>query len=133
MTKEQKKTIEREFYKYKWNKAQVGNYAVCAVAYDSSLRDGERVKSSPGNTQEQLVLRAIYETERMRSWCTVYEKTMEKFKWEQKDTLMQKKYVERKKPWRICDEIGISRRTYDYWLEDIRQCAFRWAREFKLL
>ena len=133
MTKEQRKTIEREFYRYKWNKREAENYAVCAVAYDSSSPDGERVKASSGNKQEQLVIRAIYETERMRAWCTVFEKTQEKFKWEHKDKLMQKRYIERKKPWRICDEVGISRATYFYWLEDILCVALRWAKELKLL
>lgn len=133
MTKQQRKTIEREFYKYKWNKSQAENYAVCAVAYDSSAPDGERVKTSTGNAAEQLMIRAIFETERLRGWCTVFEKTLEKFKWEQKDKLMEKRYLERKGIWRTCDEIGISRATYFYWLEDILQVACLWAKELKLL
>lgn len=132
ITKQQRKIIEREFYRYKWNKAQAENYAVCAVAYDSKAPDGERVKTSGGNSQEQLVIRAIYETERLRGWCTVFEKTLEKFKWEQKDKLMQKRYIERKGIWRTCDEVGIERRTYFYWLEDILQTAYLWACELKL-
>ncbi len=132
MTKQQRKIIEKEFYKYKWNKRESENYAVCAVAYNSSAPDGERVKTSVGNQTEQLVIRAIYETERLRGWCTVFEKTLEKFKWEQKDKLMQKRYLERKSVWRICDEIGIERRTYFYWLENILQTAYLWASELKL-
>lgn len=132
MTKEQRRTIEREFYRYKWNKRECENYAVCAVAYDSKAPDGERVKTSGGNANEQLVIRAIYETERMRGWVTVFEKTLEKFKWEHKDKLMQKRYIERKGIWRTCDEVGISRATYFYWLEDIIQTAFLWACELKL-
>ena len=133
MNKQQRKIIEREFYKYKWNKRESENYAVCAVAYDSSAPDGERVKSSSGNANEQLVIRAIYDQERMRGWVTVFEKTLEKFKWEQKDKLMQKRYIERKSIWRTCEEIGISRATYFYWLEDILQTAFLWAKELKLI
>ena len=132
MTKQQRKTIECEFYRYKWNKQQAENHAGTAVAYDSSAPDGERVKTSGGNTQEQLVIRAIYETERLRGWVTVFEKTLEKFKWEQKDKLMQKRCLERKGIWRTCDEIGIERRTYFYWLEDILQTAYMWAQELKL-
>lgn len=133
MTSEQRKTIEREFYRYKWNKNQINNYAVCAVAYDSSAPDGERVKSSSGNKQEQLVIRAIYQTERLRGWCTVFEKTQEKFKWELKDELMQKKYIERKKPWKICDELNIADRTYRYWLNQILEVGYLWAKELKIL
>lgn len=133
MTKQQRKTIEREFYRYKWNKQQAENHTVSAVAYDSSAPDGERVKTSSGNTQEQLVIRAIYETERLRGWVTVFEKTLEKFKWEQKDKLMEKRYLERQSPARTCYEIGMARRTYDYWVDDILEVACRWAKELKLL
>lgn len=133
MTKQQRKTIEREFYRYKWNKREAENHTVTAVAYDSSAPDGERVKTSGGNSSEQLIIRAIYETERLIGWVTVFEQTLEKFRWEQKDELMIKRYVERKKPWRICDELHISRRTYDYWVEDIVQAAYKRAVFFKLL
>lgn len=133
MTKQERKVIEREFYKYKWNKSQADNYAVCAVAYNSKAPDGERVKSSSGNANEQLVIRAIYDQERMRGWVKVFEKTLDKFKWEQKDKLMRKRYLERKSVWRTCDEIGICRATYFYWLEDILQTAYLWAKELKLL
>jgi hypothetical protein len=133
MTTEQRKTIEREFYRYKWNKRECENYAVHAVAYDSAAPDGDRIKSSCGNKNEQLVIRAIYDQERMRAWCIVFEKTKEKFKWEQKDKLMEKRYLERKGIWRTCEEIGISRATYFYWLEDIIQTAFLWAKELMLV
>ncbi len=133
MTKQQRKTIEREFYKYKWNKSQADNYALCAVAYDSSAPDGERVKTSSGNRAEQLVIRAIYETERLRGWCTVFEKTRDKFYCDLKDDLIKKKYIERKSRWRICREIGISERTYDYWLTDILSIALYRAQGLKLL
>ncbi len=133
MTSEQRKTIEREFYKYKFNKRTCSNYAVCAVAYDSSVPDGERVKSSSGNRNEQLVIRAIYDQERMRAWCTVFEKTQDKFRWEHKDELMRKKYIERKKPYRICDELSIADRTYHYWHNQVLEVAFMWAKELKLL
>ena len=133
MTKQQRKEIEKQFYRYKWNKQQSDNYMITAVAYDSKAPDGERVKTSGGNTQEQLVIRAIYETERLHGWCTVFEKTLEKFKWEQKDKLMQKRFLDRKSVWRTCEEIGISRATYFYWLEDILQSAFLWAKELRLM
>ena len=132
MTNEQR-IINRQFYRYKWSKRELENHTLYAVAYDSSAPDGERIKTSVGNRQEQLVIRAIYETEQLRAWVAVFEKTQERFKWELKDKLMQKRFIERKKPWKICDEIGISRRTYDYWLEDILNVAYRWAKEYKLI
>lgn len=133
MTKEQRRTIEREFYRYKWNKRECENYAVCAVAYDSKASDGERIKSSSGNKNEQLVIRAIYNQEKMLGWCTVFEKTRDKFYCDLKDELMNKKYVENKSRRRICREIGISERTYDYWLSDILCIAYFRAKDLKLL
>jgi len=132
MTKQQRKIIEREFYRYKLNKVQAENYAVSAVVYDSKVHDGERVKTSGGNVNEQLVVRAICEQERMRGWCTVFENTLIKFKGELKDKLMQKRYIERKSIWRTCEEIGIERRTYFYWVKDVLQTACIWAGELKL-
>lgn len=133
MTKQQRKTIESEFYRYEWNKKHADNYAVATVAYNSSDHDGERFKASKGNTMEQLVIRSIYDQERIRSWVTVFDMTIEKFKWEQKDELMQKRYIERKGIWRTCDEIGISRATYFYWLDEILRVAFMWAKELKVI
>lgn len=133
MTKQQRKIIEREFYQYNFNKRTADNYAVDAVAYSSAVPDGERVKTSGGTTNEQLVIRAVCTAERMHGWCKVFEKTLEKFRWEQKDKLMQKRYIERKSIWRTCEEIGICRATYFFWLEEILQTAFMWANEFKLI
>lgn len=133
MTKQQRKIIEREFYRYKFNKRESENYAVFAVAYDSAAPDGERVKSGGGNKNEQLVIRAIYDQERMRAWCKVFEYTLIKFKGEHKDRLMQKRYIEKKKPLQTSYELSISPRTYDYWVEDILEAAYRYAKDdFKL-
>lgn len=133
MTKQQRKTIEREFYRYNFNKRTADNYAVDAVAYSSAAPDGERVKTSGGNVNEQLVIRAIYETERMRGWCKVFEKTRDRFYCDLKDDLIYKKYIQHKSRARICREIGIAERTYDYWLNDILYIAFCRAEDLKLL
>lgn len=131
MTSEQKK-IDSEFYKFKWYKREADNYAVCTVAYNS-VSKSERVKTSTGNKNEQLIIRAIYNQELMQSWCLVFEKTLEKFKWEDKDKLISKRYIDRKSIWRTCHEIGISRSTYFYWLDEILETGLNWAKEFKLM
>ncbi len=132
MTKQQRNVIENEFYRYNSNKRESENYAVSAVAYGSKASYGERVKTSGGNANEQYLIQAIYNQERMRGWCTVFDKTLESFKWRQKDKLLQKRYLEKKSIWRTCEEIGIERRTYFYWLNDILQTAYMWAQELKL-
>lgn len=133
MTKQQKKTIEREFYNYIKNRQQAAQY-VASNAFDHFSVDysSERVKSSSGNYAEQKVIRAIDQADRMWRWCLVFEKTIERFRWEQKDKVMRMKYIERKKPLEIYTAIGIERRTYFYWLEEIRTIAFMWALDLKL-
>ncbi|MDE6586150.1 MAG: hypothetical protein K2K80_05680 [Clostridia bacterium] len=133
MTRDQRKEIEKQFYRYKWNKREAENHTVTAVAYNSSAPDGERVKASSGNKNEQLIIRAIYETEKLRNWCKVFEYTLIKFKREQKDKLMQKRYLEHKSVVRICNELYIPESTYHYWHNQILLEAFEFAKEFKLL
>lgn len=131
MTKTQKKLIEREFYKYKENKRNCGN-VVNKVAFMSRISDEERVMTSSGNTIENTMVRALNEDIRIHNWVKVFENTLSKFKWEQKDKLMQKRYIERESPERTCHELAISRSTYFYWVEDILQVAFMWAKELKI-
>lgn len=133
MTKQQRKTIEREFYNYVKNRQQAAEY-VSSHAFDHFGVDysSERVRSSAGNYAESKVIRAIDDSDRMWRWCLVFEKTLERFRWEQKDKVMRMKYIERKKPLEIYTTIGIERRTYFYWLEEIRTIAFMWALDLKL-
>ena len=133
MTKQQRKKIEREFYGYTRNRQKAADY-VSSHAYDHFGVDysSERVKSSRGNSAESGVIRMIDEADEAWRWCLVFEKTLERFRWEKKDELMRKKYIERKNPYTICAEIGIERRTYFYWLDEIRRIAFQWALDFRL-
>lgn len=133
MTKQQRKKIEREFYGYTCNRQKAADY-VSSHAYDHFGVDysSERVKSSHGNGTESSVIRMIDEADEAWRWCLVFEKTLERFRWEKKDELMRKKYIERKNPYTICAEIGIGRSTYFYWKEEILQIAFLWATDLKL-
>lgn len=133
MTKQQRKRIEREFFGYMHNRQKAAEY-VSSHAYDHFGVDysSERVKSSRGNSAESGVIRMIDEADEAWRWCLVFEKTLERFRWEKKDELMRKKYIERKNPYTICAEIGIGRSTYFYWKEEILQIAFMWATDLKL-
>ncbi len=133
MTKQQKRAIDREFYNYRGNKKQAAEY-VASHAFDGFGVDygGVRVKSSHQNGQERRIVSEVSEAERLWRWCLVFEHTLTKFRWEKKDELMRKKYIECKGVYRICTEIGIERRTYFYWLDEIRQTAYQWAKEYQL-
>ena len=133
VTQQQRKKIEREFYGYIRNRQKAADY-VSSHVYDHFGVDysSERVKSSHGNGTESSVIRMIDEAEEAWRWCLVFEKTLQRFRWEKKDVLMRKKYIERKSPYAICGESGIERRTYFYWLDEIRRIAYQWALDFRL-
>lgn len=134
MTRQERRQIEREFFNYKENREQAANY-VASSAYNGFAIDysHERVHSSAGNSVEQAVINAISKEERAWKWCVVFQKTLDKYRWEQKDKLILKKYIERKPRWRICEELCIQERTYHYWLNDILETAYMWVKALILL
>lgn len=134
MTKQQRKTIEKNFYNYERNRALAADYISDRIVEQMGVDySKERVKTSRTNGVEKKVITTIDEAERLHKWCIVYEKTKERFKWTLKDKLMEMRYEDRNHQVCICDVIGISDRTVRYWLEDILQKALMWAEELNLL
>lgn len=133
MNKSQRRQIEREFYNYKNNKQMAAEY-VASHALDGFAVDysRDRVQTSYNNGTENKIIGAICKEETAYKWCVVFQKTMDKFRWEQKDILMRKKFIDKKSWISICSEIGIERRTYFYWLEGILFTAYLWADYFNL-
>lgn len=133
MTKQERRQIEREFFNYKSNREQAAEYvassALSGFAIDYSH---ERVQTSSGNAVERSVITAISKEERLWKWCLVFEKTLDKYRWEQKDKLILKKYIERKPRWQIEIDLSLDRSTYYRWLVDILETAYMWAKEFEL-
>ena len=133
MTRQERRQIEREFFNYKSNREQAAEYvassALSGFAIDYSH---ERVQSSSGNSVERSVITAISKEERLWKWCLVFEKTLDKYRWEQKDKLILKKYIERKPRWQIEIDLSLDRSTYYRWLVDILETAYMWAKEFEL-
>lgn len=134
MNKQQRRMIEREFYNYEQNRNACAEYiaerAVSGLGVDYSR---ERVKTSPHNRVEENVVKTVDEYEKIYKWCLVYEKTLDRFRWTLKDKLMQMRYIDRNHECCILDQIGISRATYFYWVEDILQVAYLWAQEYDLM
>ena len=132
MTRQQKRTIEREFYRYKENKAMGGEfikdyaYSRIAVNYES-----DRVCGSGINTTEKSVVDAISKdvakNARAFKWTLVFERTMDRVRFTQKDKLMRLKYIERRNVLSICEELHISRATYFYWKDEVLLHAFQWV------
>src|SRR5699024_62169 len=98
MTRQQKRTIEREFYRYKANKEAGGefikDYAYSRIAINY---EGDRVCGSGLNTTENGVVNAVdkdlSQSVHAYKWSIVFEKTMDRFRWTQKDKLMRLKYI----------------------------------------
>nr|DAQ28250.1 MAG TPA: hypothetical protein [Caudoviricetes sp.] len=134
MNKSQRRQIEREFYNYKNNKQMAAEY-VASHALDGFAVDysRERVQTSYNNGTENKIIGAICKEETAYKWCVVFQKTMDKFRWELKYDLISKRYIEKQSPNRTCYEIRIGRRTYDYWVDEILVSAFLWADYFGLL
>ena len=133
MTNDQRKQINREFYNYKEYKGKVKE--TLSDAFYGGLNfnyANVRVDGSTGNNVENRVIKALSDSERMALWVRVFEFTLIKYTDEHKDNLLKKKYIDGKGKYQICRELAISPRTYDYWISDLTETAFRWARFFKL-
>lgn len=137
MTKQQKRTIEREFYRYKANKEAGGEfieayaYARLAVNYD-----GDRVCGSGLNTTESGVVDAVSKDlakcSRAYKWSVIFERTMDGVRFTQKDRLMQLKYIKHLSVQAICTELHISRATYFYWKDEVLLLALQWVFTFNI-
>lgn len=134
MNRTQRRQIEREFYNYKVNKQIAAEY-VSAHALDGFAVDysKERIQASCGNGVENKIIAALGKEETAYKWCVVFQKTMDKYRWELKDELMRKKYIERKGRLKICFELCLPESTYFYWLNEILFTAFQWAKEMSLV
>lgn len=132
MTNQQKKIIEKEFYRYKENKQIAGKFLDDYVAKQLAINYGkDRVSGTGLNGVESGVISAIDKDAangaRSRKWAIVYEKTRDKYFHEGKDKLMQLRFQDKKNIFQVCRELHIERRTYFYWLDEILNTAKLWA------
>lgn len=132
MTNQQKKTIEREFYRYRENKEIAGNFLDDFVAKQLAANYGkDRVHGTGLNSVENNVVSAIDKDAasgaRARKWAIVYEKTRDKYFCEGKDKLMQLRFQDKRSVFQVCQKLHIERRTYFYWLDEVLQTAKLWA------
>lgn len=135
MTNQQKKIIEKEFYRYKENKQIAGKFIDDYVAKQLSVNyEKDRVNGSGLNGVESGVISAIDKDAatgaRARKWAIVYEKTRDKYFREGKDKLLHLRFYDKKSVPQVCRELHIERRTYFYWLDEILNTAMLWANFF---
>lgn len=66
-------------------------------------------------------------------WKTVFDNTIKKFKWEREEQVIKKVFIDQKQPYNVCRELGIKQRTYYYYLNQIYETAYMWAKELNLI
>jgi hypothetical protein len=103
-------------------------YKDIAVSYDKPA-----VQSSGGKTMQDKICALIDKTSENYRWAMVVEKTIEHFAWDCKKQLIIEKYFKKENRYKIAQNIGMSDRTFDYWLEDILTLAYRWAIELGVM
>lgn len=129
-----KRKIEYAFYNYsellKKSAEEVVNlaYRNIAISYDKVA-----VKSSTRLSMQDKICALIDKTSIYYRWAMVVEKTIEHFAWDIRKELIIKKYFENQNRYIIVIDLGISDRTYDYWIEEILKIAHLWAKELGLL
>lgn len=135
MTREQKRLINSEFYKYNEYKSEVkatlegAIYSGTTVDY-SSLR----VSGSGGtNGVENRVVKALTDSQQKSLWVQVFNYTLIKYTGEYKDRLIQMKYIDHCSRRQICCRLHIGTATYHRWLDEVIETAYMWCRNLKIL
>lgn len=128
-----RRIIGREFFAYPKSVLLAADYASKKMLDGSFDWSAGRVKNSNENSIEKSVVSAIDEGMRLWKWCKVFENTVDRFKWTLKEKLIRSKFIYKNKRSQTCAVLNISERTYDYWLTEIFEAAYRWAVELGLL
>lgn len=135
MTSEQRKTIEREFYKCDVYKNEVKETLDGAI-YSGATVDYSTVRVSGGggtNGVENRVVKALSESQQKSLWVQVFNYTLIKYTGEYKDRLIRMKYIEKCSRRSICGKLHIGTATYHRWLDEILETAYMWCRNLKIL
>lgn len=129
-----KRKIERAFYNYtklvEDCVLSTVEWAESNMAIDYSKVN---VKSSPGKGRETKLCETIDKSQEALKWCYVVEKVLDCYKWDSKEQVIRKHYFERKTIEITSQEIHCSRRTCNYWIEEIILKAYMWAIDMRLI
>lgn len=129
-----RKKIEKAFFNYKTLKEcaviSTVDWAEAGLAIDYSK---PTVKSTPTNTKESKLCQLLDENDKALRWSYVVEKTLDSFKFTDKDKLIQAYFFENRGKIGTCQRVGICRSTFFYWKNEIIERAFLWAKELKVL
>lgn len=129
-----KKTIEKVFFNYKKflskTVTSTVDWAESGLAIDYSK---PMVKNTPTGAKETRLCQILDDNQKALRWCYVVEKTLESFKFTDRDKLIQAYFFENRGEVCTCKRIGICRATFFNWKNEIIEKAFLWAKELKVL
>lgn len=92
------------------------------------------VSSSPSNHKETQLCKLIDDNQKKVRWCYVVEKILDHYCFdEEKIRFINLHFFKNKGEIATCLDIGISRRTFYYWENEILDIGILWAKKIKLL
>ena len=92
------------------------------------------VQTSPSNHKETQLCAILDENLKKYRWCYVVEKVLDHYHFEKdKVRFIETHYFKKKGDIETCLNVGISRRTFYNWQEEIFETAFNWAKELRLI
>lgn len=136
MNREVRKKLEQAFYNYKKNR----DYAVCAALNDIATRAltakynrlGIKNGSAFGGGFEDALVKSLDATSDAWKWCKVVEHTLNKYRGEYKDKLIEIRYFKQRGINETAVLLNIDRRTFFRWNNEIMATAQFWAEEYRL-
>ena len=125
--------IKKAFYSYpKEIKSAVVSTVEWAESNFAVDYSKVNVQTSHCNYKETQLCALMDENLKKVRWCYVVEKVIEHYHFERdKVKFIETHYFKQKGDIETCLEVGISRRTFYNWQDEIIETAYKWAKELK--
>lgn len=134
MNRATRKKIDKAFYNYRENLCRGAKSVVEWAESNFAVNyTAPRVQSSPTGKREARLCAIIDENENSYKWCRVVENVLIKYHGDYKKLLIEQRFFYKKSIDKITILLCVDRSTVFRWLNEIRESAFAWARDYKLV
>ena len=135
MKKGERNQIKKAFYTYpEMMKSAVVSTVEWAESNFAVDYGKVNVQTSPCNYKEAQLCGLIDDNAKKIRWCYMVEKVLDHYHFESdKVRFIKEHYFKKKGDVTICLDVGISRRTFYNWQEEIIEEAYKWAKELRLV
>ncbi len=133
LTNRIRKEIEWHFYNYQAD-LSLYNAKVEDIVYGGLTARYDRVGGGggePSSPTESKAFKLEY-LDREKNWATVVRNTFTVFRFEPEYDIMVELYIKRRSRKELLSD-GLWETTFFRWREKWLMCAYKWAREFRLL